>query len=238
MLVIAIAGLVGACSTEDGASDQTIAPLITTTTSTTTTVPVTTVATTVPPTSTSSSTTTAPTTSTSSTTTTTAPPAAARLVLGPDGIGDALFGADPDQVVAYVTSILGPPTSDSEWVNATSEFPECPGEELRVVRWRDLRLLFAETTPFVEGRRHFFSWVLGPPQRANVEPAGMLTASRLGVGNTIGEVRFTHPDVVLVEDPVRGPSFQLPDGVNGTADGLADGGFVTMIMSGPRCDGG
>jgi hypothetical protein len=152
-------------------------------------------------------------------------------------LGDALFGADPTQVVSYVTSVLGEPTSDSDWVNSTSEFANCPGEELRVVRWRDLRLLFSDESPAAEGRRHFFGYVLGPPQRSEVAPAGMRTSSRIGVGNSVGEVRFTHPEVVLWDDELRGPSFLLDDGINGTVDGLADGGIVTMIMAGPRCDG-
>ena len=237
-----IAGLaaasLAACSTDDGGSDATIAPLLTTTTSTTTTVPPTTVPVTAPPT-TAAPTTVAPTSSTSSSTSTTSTttPVASRLVLQRDGVGDALFGADPAQVISYVSSVLGEPPSDSDWVNATTEFPDCPGEELRVVRWRDLRLLFADASPTVEGRRHFFGYVLGPPQRTEVAPAGMRTETQLGVGSSVGEVRFTHPDVVLWDDEIRGPSFLLPDGINGTVEGLADDAFVTMIMAGPRCDG-
>lgn len=241
--------LLAGCGTDGGPSDATIAPLLTTTSTVAPTLPPTTAApstaapaTAVPTTaapgtvvpSTVGPTTVAP-TSTTSTTSTTLPPAA-RLVLAPDGLGDALFGADPGQVVSYVTSVLGAPTSDSDWVDATSEFPDCPGDDLRVVRWQDLRLLFADVSPAAEGRRHFSGYVLGPPRRAAVEPAGMLTAERIGVGSTVGELRFTDPDVVLWVDEFRAESFLLPDGINGTVEGFGDDAFVTMVMAGPRCD--
>jgi hypothetical protein len=240
-----VVSVLAGCGADDGPSDATIAPLITTTSAPTTTT-ATTTATTVPvtagpvttPAPSAVATTASPTSAVpGSTTSTTTLPAAARLVLGPDGIGDALFGADPGQVVSYVTSVLGAPTGDSDWVNATSDFPECPGDDLRVVRWQDLSLLFADVSPAAEARRHFSGYVLGPPRRPAVAPAGMLTAQRIGVGSTVGELRFTHPDVVLWVDELRAESFLLPNGINGTVEGFGDGAFVTMIMAGPRCDG-
>ncbi|MEZ5247748.1 MAG: hypothetical protein R2713_00575 [Ilumatobacteraceae bacterium] len=84
------------------------------------------------------------------------------------------------------------------------------------------------------------SYVIGPTDALPAAPAGLVTSERLGVGNTVGELRFTHPDVVLWVDEVRGPSFLLDDGINGTieadATDFADDRRITMVMAGPRCD--
>ncbi|MFN8022864.1 MAG: hypothetical protein U0Q03_15160 [Acidimicrobiales bacterium] len=237
------ASLLAACGTESR-SDETIAPLLTTTTViepspvSTTAAPVTTVAaaTTVVPTSAESTSTT---TSTSSTTTTSVPKAA-KLALQSDGLDGALFGADPEQVIAYVTAVIGAPTDDSGWIDDTTAFPECPGTELRVVRWGDLHLLFGDESPYGSNRRHFFSYVVGPTDGSESQPVGLRTAERIGVGNTVGELRFTFPDTVLWDDELRGPSFivgDTPDGINGTVTDFGDDERITMVMAGPRCDG-
>jgi hypothetical protein len=244
--VVAVGALlVTACGTESS-SDETIAPLLTTTSviepspvSTTASPPTslpagtTAVPTTVVPTSTS-------TTSTTSSTTTTSVPKAAKLTLQPDGLGDALFGADPEQVISYVTAVIGAPTDDSGWIDEATSFPACPGTELRVVRWGDLHLLFGDESPFGSGRRHFFSYVIGPTDGAESQPFGLRTAERIGVGNTVGELRFTYADTVLWDDVLRGPSFIIgggSDGINGTITDLGDDQLITMVMAGPRCDG-
>lgn len=237
-IVVAVL-VIAACGTDDGPSDETIAPLITTTTSPVTTPPVTappvtvppTVAPTVAPTTVAASTT----TSTVAATTTTSIPKAAVLVLRADGLGDALFGTDPDQVIAYVSANLGKPTADSGWADPLSAFGVCPGTEVRGVTWGDLTLLFSDDSPVVSGRRHFFSYLLGPPFGATVQPAGMTTAERIGVGNTVGELRFTYPDVELFDDEIAGPSFLLANGINGAMTGTADDELVTFVSAGPRC---
>ncbi len=239
-LFVAAAGLLAGCGSDDGPSDETIAPLITTTTTAPTAPPTTAVPTTVAATSTTSTTSTSTTsTSTTSTTaaatTTTSIPKAAVLVLRDDGLGDALFGADPEQVVAYVTANLGKPTADSGWADPFSAFGVCPGTEVRGVTWGDLTLLFSDDSPIVSGRRHFFSYLLGPPFGSTIQPAGMATPERIGVGNTVGELRFTYPDVELTDDEIQGPSFTLDNGVNGTMTGLADDELIKFISAGPRC---
>ncbi len=123
---------------------------------TTTTTPVTTAA------STSTSTSTTSTTSSTTTSTTLAP--GAELVLRPNGLGDAAFGADPEGVVAYVSSIIGKPTVDTGWVDPLS-VGACPGTELRQVFWADLVLQFSDQSSVTSGRRHFFSYVYGPELR-------------------------------------------------------------------------
>lgn len=115
---VAVATILGtvvvACGGGDSSS-ETLAPLPTTAT----TIPESTLA----PMSTSV----APessTTSTSSSTSTTVSPAE-QLVLREDGLGEVLFGVDADQMIAYVTQLLGKPSSDSGIVGPVSEFGSC-----------------------------------------------------------------------------------------------------------------
>ncbi len=241
--MVAVVLVASACGSDDGPSDETIAPLITTTSTAiapvTTVAPVTAPPTTVAATTVASSSTTISITSTTSTTvpatTTTSIPKAAVLVLRDDGLGDALFGTDPDQVIAYVSANLGKPTADSGWADPFSAFGVCPGTEVRGVTWGDLTLLFSDDSAVVAGRRHFFSYLLGPPFGSTIQPAGMATPERIGIGNTVGELRFTYPAVELIDDEIAGPSFVLANGVNGTMTGLADDDLIRFMSAGPRC---
>ena len=63
-------------------------------------------------------------------TTTTEPIALQELILTGDGLGSAQFGADPDQVVEYVSSILGASTADTGWVDPFT-FAACEGTVAR-----------------------------------------------------------------------------------------------------------
>src|SRR5262245_24961395 len=111
----AIAGL-AACSTITGDGADPTAPVPSLTFDVTTTVAAPSTSTTLAPTSTSlapASTVEAtqpPVPTTIAVTTTTEPIALQELILTGDGLGSAQFGADPDEVVEYVTSILGSPT--------------------------------------------------------------------------------------------------------------------------------
>ena len=122
--VTATCGLV-ACSDRSAAPATTLAPFVTAVTTTTTTEPPSTSTTRVPnvtlPPDTTTSTSTTTTTTTlpgqTTSTSTTAVPRAAALVLRDDGLGDARFGAEPESVISYVTSIIGRPTADSGWAD-------------------------------------------------------------------------------------------------------------------------
>lgn len=172
-----------------------------------------------------------------STTTSTTLAAAATLVLRPDGLGDALFGTDPESVISYVVAIVGPPTADSGWVSAlTSPFGVCPGAEVRGVTWGDLTLLFGDSSPVAVERRHFFHYEYGPPLAAIVEPAGMSTASGLAIGTTLTQVFAAHPETeVLPEDEISGPYFVLGDGLVGLLSGTEPTSVVRLIAGGVGC---
>lgn len=228
-----VAGALVGCG-DDAASEPTLVPILTTTTSVPpTTVPITTPA--PPATSTSTSTTSPTTTAPAATTTTTTAPAAASLVLRPDGLGDAMFGADPVEVIAYLSSILGAPTADSGWADPLSAFGVCPGTEVRGVTWGDLGVLFSDSSSVLTGRRHFFTYLYGPPFGATIVPAGMRTDAGIGVGSTVAELLAGHPDAVVFPADLYGPYFVIGDGITGFLTGTGPDDVVLSFIGGTGC---
>lgn len=82
------------------------------------------------------------TTTTTSTSTTLAPSTTvgADLALTSDGLGVVSFGADPDETVAVLTGLLGPPSFDTGWGDPSDSanqylWPGCPGSIARIVSW-------------------------------------------------------------------------------------------------------
>lgn len=239
-VVLAI-GAVG-CS-EPRTTEDTFVPLVTTTTLATTTVALTappTVTTVLPSTTTSTSTTSTTTsttsTTTSTTTTSTTVPPTADLVLRRTGLGDAVFGADAEEVIEYITSIAGRPTSDSGWADPFSAFGVCPGTEVRGVTWGDLLVLFSDESIVSSGRRHFFAYSYGPPFADTPRPPGMRTPEGITVGSSVAELRAAYVDVVISPgDDIFSPSFHVSDDLNGFLTGPADTDQVTSILGGVGC---
>jgi hypothetical protein len=233
--VVLVALAISSCSsdsaqTTDSASTSSTIQVTTSTSvpaATTTTTPVTTAA------ATSTSTSTTSTTSSTTTSTTLAP--GAELVLRPNGIGDAAFGADPDGVVAYVSSIIGQPTTDTGWVDPLS-VGACPGTELRQVVWADLVLQFSDSSSVTSGRRHFFSYVYGPAFGVSIAPAGLKTDAGIGIGSTVAELTGTYPSAVINPgDDFGGPNFFINEGLAGFLTGVNPTDTVTSVLGGQGC---
>ncbi len=159
-------------------------------------------------------------------------------MLRANGLGDAAFGADPDGVVAYVSAIIGAPTVDSGWIDPLS-IGACPGTEFRQVIWGDLVLQFSDESSITSGRRHFFSYVYGPPLAgpgAPIAPAGLKTDAGVGVGATVAELTGTYPTVVINPgDDFGGPNFVINEGFVGFLTGVTPTDTVTSILGGPGC---
>ncbi|MGZ4673737.1 MAG: hypothetical protein ACXV8K_13835 [Ilumatobacteraceae bacterium] len=232
--VVLMALTVASCSSSsskstDSGSTSSIAVDTTTSTiaaATTTTTPATT--------STSTSTTSTTSTSTSTTTTTTVAPGA-DLVLRANGLGDAVFGAEPEGVVAYVSAIIGAPTVDTGWVDPLS-VGACPGTEFRQVFWGDLVLQFSDQSNVTTGRRHFFSYVYGPAFGATIAPAGLKTEAGIGVGSTVADLSGTYPSVVINPgSDLGGPNFLINDGLAGFLTGVSPTDTVTSVLGGQGC---
>ena len=230
--------IVAACGGDDSsASTSTFAPLVTTVPPPATTTTIASPVTTAAPATTLAPTTTAVTSTTvgASTTTATSVQAAATLVLSDTGLGDAAFGADPDEVVSYVRSILGPPTRDSGWVDPLQTFGVCPGNEVRGVTWHDLQLLFSDESIVLNGRRHFFNYVYGPASGSTVLPDGMRTANGIGIGSSVADLRAAYPDAQVYPEEIFGPYFVVNENFTGFLTGVTDADTIISFIGGLGC---
>ena len=238
VLVLALGLAAAACGRGSDDAEVTLPPTSATAPVTTgTTVPVTTAApvTTVADT-TSTSTSSTTTSTTALTTTSTTVPPGAQLVLGQDRLGTAMFGVEPEAVISYVTAVLGPPTADSGWADPNSAFGVCPGTEVRGVTWGDLLLLFSDESGVASGRRHFFSYTLGPPFGASITPAGMATPEGIAVGSTVADLKSAFPGVyVYGGDDVFGPYFVVNENLTGFLTGDTDADTVQSVIGGVTC---
>ncbi len=177
-----------------------------------------------------------------STTTEPANPAVESLILGDDGIGAAVFSGDPDGVVSFITTFVGPPTADTGWVDPFS-ISACPGSELRVVSWGSLRLSFGDVSPVLEGRRHFFAYTYGAYEYdgttvtvTDQTPAGLVTANGVGLGTGLVALEAAHPGIALnPADDFFPETFVINDNLRGALTGLADDSSVVGLIGGQDC---
>jgi hypothetical protein len=172
------------------------------------------------------------------TTTTTIPP----LVLQADGLGGIGFGASPDEATGYVTSLLGPSTDDSGWIDAlASPYGVCPPPEVRGVHWGSLVLLFtnAETDFAPGGTEHLFSYYYTD----NVDPAaGLGTEEDIFIGSTRADLDAAYGDRLEVFEELfgsvpwavdRDPASQA--GLYGYLSGPTTTDLVEAINGGVGC---
>jgi len=225
VVVVAILGtLVVACGGGDSSS-ETLAPLPTTAT----TIPESTLA----PMSTSVAPESTTTSSTSSTSTTVSP--AEQLVLREDGLGDVLFGVNADQMITYVTQLLGKPSSDSGIVGPVSEFGSCSGTQVRGVRWGDLLLMFGDESEVARGRLHFYSWTYGPVQGTEPVPMGPVTDGDITLGSTVTEILNVYPTAEIFNDDILGMGFEIDRTLVGTLSNDSPNGVVISMTGGVAC---
>lgn len=240
---VALCVLAASCSSSRPNPGSTSLFTTTTAVATTTTLAVTTVPSTAPattlaptttaPVSTTTTSTLPPTTTTEPPTTTTEPPGAA-LPLRADGVGDATFGNDPDEVITYMSGIFGKPTADTGWVGGVEV--GCKGTSARIVFWNDLRLTFGDDSNVSTGRRHFFAWRYGPPFGTSINPAGMTTAVGLTIGASIDELLKDYPGAhVITDSSVATPTAHLTDGLTAFLTDTGPRGSVTTLLGGENC---
>jgi hypothetical protein len=246
--VLALALAVAACGgSDDGVAGPTtkltLLPTTTTTQPVATTTTVETSAT-VEPTTTLAVPTEVSTTSEPAPTTTAVPvdPAVAALVLSDDGIGAAVFSGDPDGVVAYLSSFVGPPTADTGWVDPF-EISACAGTQLRVVSFGSLSLTFGDVSPVLQGRPHFFAYTYGAYNFdgttvvvVDQTPPRLITENGVGLGTDLVALEAAHPGLELnPADDFFPETFVVNDNLRGAINGLADDSVVVSIIGGQDC---
>lgn len=167
------------------------------------------------------------------TTTTTIPPGAS-LSLRSDGIGDAPFGAEPDEVVGYVSALVGDPAEDSGWVDAISR--TCPGTEVRHVRWGDLTLVFGDDSAVATGRRHFFAWSFGPAADIEASPRGVATSEGISIASSVADIGRAYPATRLFEgDELSTASASIEADLLAFLTTTRDDGVITAMLGGQGC---
>jgi hypothetical protein len=168
---------------------------------------------------------TAPSTSTTTTippTTTTEPLAIQELLLGDAGIGSAVFGAAPEGVIDYVTSILGGNTGDTGWVDPFT-FGLCDGTVARKVSWGVLDL-------------HW--WDYGREGQIGDEPVGLRTEGRVSLGSRVVDLLAEFPSAGVNEgeaDLNIPNNFYVNDNFRGLLTGTAPEDVVTVMFGGYGC---
>jgi hypothetical protein len=231
-VMVLLATVAGACSNSDDATSDNTSEFTLLPTTSTTVAPATTTSST---TTTTSTTTTSTTTSIAQPSTTVADPAIEALELSGDGIGTAGFGADPDGVISFLASYLGPPTNDTGWVDPFT-IGLCPGTELRRVSWGVLTLLFGDASSVLEGRRHFFGYTYGDQAEIGAEPVGLRTTRGVVIGSRVVDVRAAYPAAdFFPEDDFFPPSFLVNDALRGFLTGVEDDATVTALIGGDDC---
>jgi hypothetical protein len=239
---LALVGLASSCSAITGDSGPQTVPSpsltfdVTTTRVPPTTTPESTISTT-PATETPAPTTQPVLPTTSAVTTTTEPIALQELILTGDGLGSAQFGADPDQVVEYVTSILGGNTADTGWVDPFT-FGACEGTVARRVDWGVLSLLFTDLSPIANGRRHFIGFEYGRVGQVGDDPVGLHTPGGITLGSRVVDLLAEFPEAVI--NPGE-PQSDIPDNFYvstvfyGLLTGITQDDYVTALFGGYGC---
>ncbi len=171
-------------------------------------------------------------------TTTTEPLAIQELLLRGDGLGLARFGAAPEGVIEYVTSILGGNTADTGWVDPYT-FADCsPATVARRVDWGVLSLLFSDLSSYAAGRNHFIGWEYGRVGQIGDEPAGLRTPGGTTLGSRVVDLLADFPDAGVNEgeaDLNIPPNFYVSDNFRGLLTGTSPDDFVTVIFGGYGC---
>ena len=135
-----------------------------------------------------------------SNTTTTSPAPLVAVGLNTDGLGDVLFGIDPQTVIEDISALFGGPDLDSDWIPATPNvYGTCPGTTMRAVGWGSLVVIFIDDASDLGG--WFYTYTYGYDYAENeggVDPRelDLRTPEGIGLGATVAELgRAFGPDL-------------------------------------------
>jgi len=159
--------------------------------------------------------------------------------LKPTGIGSIPFGTATD--IALVEFALlgdpmdeGDPDEDSGWVDSFSPWGTCPGDEVRMVRWGNVRTFFTRTG-LTEGE--FFFWDV--ISSGGYEDKKLATPQGLRLGHTRGqlELLYNQVDVEYIDvfDFWHFYTQGNQSGVTGTLEDGTMGAIITYLQGGVGC---
>ena len=174
---------------------------------------------------------------TSSPTTTTDDAPLATVVLADSGLGDVLFGLDPETVVVNLTARFGAPDLDSGWIPATPNlFGTCPGETMRAIGWGSLVTIFVDDGQTDLGG-WFYTYTYGYDYAENiggVDPRDLdlQTDDGVGLGTAVAELRSVWGDGIVIDGDADLDIWTftaVPFGFKGLLSGPSDNELVTLL---------
>jgi hypothetical protein len=233
ILVVGLLMLAAACGDGSGGGLPTMTTLAVTTTSSPTT---------------TTSTTLAPTTTTVPPTTTTALPATTTLplpdiVFRHDGLGFAMFGDPPANVLSTAEVLWGPPDDDTGWLPSDNN---CPGDQYRKVTWNlaegTIWLLFTDADYIVPtGVENFTGYGYVSPTST---PLTNGPPDSIDVGVTVETVLELWPEASVLASEftseemfIYTPGFSTGLVISGRVTGLNLSDLVVDVYGGRTCLG-
>ena len=159
------------------------------------------------------------------------------LVLAADSLGEARFGDEPEATIAYLSGLLGSPTSDTGWLDLESAMLVCERESFRQVEWGVLRVEFGSPSIYGADGALFIGWDYGTDGRLGEDPEGIITNLGVGLGARVDELLAAYPATELFEGEEGNfpPSFTGAGGLAGYTTGTTDSDVVTVMQAGERC---
>lgn len=161
----------------------------------------------------------------------------ATVELAESGLGDVLFGIDPETVVADLTARFGAPDLDSGWIPSVPNlFGTCPGETMRAIGWGSLVTIFIDDGQSDLGG-WFYTYTYGYDYAENiggVDPRGLglKTGDGVGLGTTLATLRSVWGDGLVIDGDVELDIWTFtaaPVGFKGLLDGSEDTSLVTLL---------
>ena len=156
-----------------------------------------------------------------------------------NGIGDIPFGTATDFALVELAlmgdpELEGAPDEDSGWIDSFSVYGTCPNEQVRMVRWGNVRTFFTRNG-LAEGE--FFTWqVVG---FGGYEDKRLSTPQGLRRGDTRGQLELLIPNLTVeFVDPFGFWAFYAggnPSGISGTLSDGSMGDEVTFLQGGIGC---
>lgn len=157
------------------------------------------------------------------------------------GIGDIDFGTETEFALLEIAllgdpMLEGAPDEDTGWINSFSIYGTCPGTDVRVARWGNLRTFFTRNGIADEGE--FFTWqLLGSAW--GYEDMELATRSGLRVNDTRGQLDLLSSALTVAYDDVFDFwYFYLdanPSGISGNLSSGNLGARVTFLQGGIGC---
>ena len=175
---------------------------------------------------------------------------APNVVLRPDGLGVAAFGATQQRAVNGLRGRLGRPDETGSW-NGATPFGTCPGDT-RAMRWGRLYVLFTNgpTRYAPSGTWHLFAYQVDAIQRTKVYPrysgpapppdppplrgSSPKTAAGIGFGSTVAELRAAYGRRLSTSfgSPGNIHRFRVRLGAAGELSGSLSGGTPAATITG------